>query len=77
MFGGLKSQRKVALNILSKIFYTKISLSEIQIIRGAASLQYGTQFGGLINFKLRSPNPNKIEIRKSKILNVSIFDWRF
>ncbi len=27
------------------------SLDEIQIIRGAASLQYGTQFGGLINFK--------------------------
>ena len=29
------------------------SLSEIQIIRGAASLQYGTQFGGLINFKIK------------------------
>jgi len=34
-------------------------LKEIQIIRGAASLQYGTQFGGLINFKMKSPNPNK------------------
>ena len=34
-------------------------LQEIQIIRGAASLQYGTQFGGLINFKMKSPNPNK------------------
>ena len=32
------------------------SLSEIQIIRGAASLQYGTQFGGLVNFKTKSPN---------------------
>ena len=28
-------------------------LEEIQIIRGAASLQYGTQFGGLINFKIK------------------------
>lgn len=35
------------------------SLSEIQVIRGAASLQYGTQFGGLINFKTKSPNPIK------------------
>ena len=33
------------------------ALSEIQVIRGAASLQYGTQFGGLINFKLKKPNP--------------------
>ncbi|WP_400072598.1 TonB-dependent receptor domain-containing protein [Zobellia russellii] len=35
------------------------SLEEIQVVRGAASLQYGTQFGGLINFKLKKPNPNK------------------
>jgi len=34
-------------------------LEEIQVIRGAASLQYGTQFGGLINFVMKSPNPNK------------------
>lgn len=34
-------------------------LKEIQVIRGAASLQYGTQFGGLINFKMKEPNPNK------------------
>ena len=32
------------------------SLSEIQIIRGAASLQYGTQFGGLVNFKTKAPS---------------------
>lgn len=31
------------------------ALEEIQIIRGAASLQYGTQFGGLVNFKLKEP----------------------
>lgn len=35
------------------------ALSEIQIIRGAASLQYGTQFGGLVNFRLRPPPINK------------------
>lgn len=35
------------------------ALSEIQVIRGAASLQYGTQFGGLINFKFKEPNPYK------------------
>lgn len=42
-------------------YYTPASegLSEIQIIRGAASLQYGTQFGGLINFKMKAPHPNK------------------
>ncbi|GGE15983.1 TonB-dependent receptor domain-containing protein [Psychroflexus salis] len=38
------------------------ALQEIQIIRGAASLQYGTQFGGLINFKLKSPSTKDLEI---------------
>lgn len=31
----------------------------IEILRGAASLQYGTQFGGLINFKLNEPPRDK------------------
>ncbi|MCB4799952.1 TonB-dependent receptor domain-containing protein [Neotamlana laminarinivorans] len=35
------------------------ALSEIQIVRGAASLQYGTQFGGLVNFKFKEPNSSK------------------
>ena len=35
------------------------ALEQIQVIRGAASLQYGTQFGGLINFKMKRPNPDK------------------
>lgn len=30
-------------------------VGRIQIVRGAASLQYGTQFGGLINFEMKSP----------------------
>lgn len=31
------------------------ALREIQVVRGAASLQYGTQFGGLINFRFKDP----------------------
>ncbi len=38
------------------------SLRQIQIIRGAASLQYGTQFGGLINFIIKEPTNKKFEI---------------
>jgi len=30
-------------------------IGRIQIVRGAASLQYGTQFGGLINFEMKKP----------------------
>ena len=39
-------------------YYTPPSeaLDRIEIIRGAASLQYGTQFGGLINFKIKKPS---------------------
>lgn len=33
------------------------ALSSIEIIRGSASLQYGTQFGGLMNFVIKDPNP--------------------
>ena len=46
-------------------YYTPPSeaIEEIQIVRGAASLQYGTQFGGLVNFKLKSSTTFKpIEI---------------
>ncbi|MFT7343593.1 MAG: Fe(3+) dicitrate transport protein [Lentimonas sp.] len=31
------------------------ALSAIEIIRGSASLQFGTQFGGLLNFVIREP----------------------
>ncbi|MEM7573762.1 MAG: TonB-dependent receptor [Bacteroidota bacterium] len=34
-------------------------IERIQVVRGAASLQYGTQFGGLLNFVLPSPDPNR------------------
>jgi len=35
------------------------ALESIEVVRGAASLQYGTQFGGLINFKLKQPVADK------------------
>ncbi|MBM77722.1 MAG: iron(III) dicitrate transport protein FecA [Crocinitomicaceae bacterium] len=35
------------------------AIDEIQMIRGAASLQFGPQFGGLINFKLKEANTKK------------------
>lgn len=39
------------------------ALERIEIVRGAASLQYGTQFGGLLNFRFkRGPADKKMEI---------------
>lgn len=38
------------------------ALEQIYVIRGAASLQYGTQFGGLINFKTKTPSTKPIEL---------------
>lgn len=35
------------------------AIDRIEIVRGAASLQYGTQFGGVVNFKLKKGNPEK------------------
>jgi Fe(3+) dicitrate transport protein len=35
------------------------AIDRIQIVRGAASLQYGTQFGGLLNFVMRKPVADK------------------
>lgn len=38
------------------------AIDRIEIVRGAASLQYGTQFGGLLNFQFKKGNPaRKIE----------------
>lgn len=44
------------------------ALSEIQIIKGAASLQYGTQFGGLINFKFKPPSQSLININAQQTI---------
>ncbi len=42
-------------------YYTPpgLALKKIEIVRGAASLQYGPQFGGLLNFILKKGNPAK------------------
>lgn len=44
------------------------ALEQIQIVRGAASLQYGTQFGGLLNFVMKKPvkdKPFELTVRQS------------
>ncbi|MFT5883728.1 MAG: Fe(3+) dicitrate transport protein [Arcticibacterium sp.] len=39
------------------------ALKKIEVIRGASSLQYGTQFGGMLNFVFRKgPSEKKIEL---------------
>jgi Fe(3+) dicitrate transport protein len=44
-------------------------VGRIQIVRGAASLQYGTQFGGLINFIMKKPVAyKKIELTARQTL---------
>ncbi|SDL37016.1 Fe(3+) dicitrate transport protein [Catalinimonas alkaloidigena] len=39
------------------------AIERIEVVRGAASLQYGTQFGGLLNFVLRQgPDDRKLQV---------------
>jgi Fe(3+) dicitrate transport protein len=35
------------------------AVEKIQVVRGAASLQYGTQFGGLLNFVMKKPDETR------------------
>jgi len=50
------------------------ALDRIEIVRGAASLQYGTQFGGLVNFKLKKgPDDKKFEWTSRQTLG----SWKF
>lgn len=42
------------------------ALHRIEIIKGAASLQYGTQFGGLLNFDMKQPGDSKAISVESK-----------
>lgn len=35
------------------------ALEKIEVIRGAASLQYGPQFGGLLNYRIKKRKSNK------------------
>jgi Fe(3+) dicitrate transport protein len=45
------------------------ALEKIEIVRGAASLQYGPQFGGMINFKMkRGPEDKKISVNSQQTL---------
>jgi len=39
-----------------------LAVDKIEIVRGAASLQYGTQFGGMINFKLKEAAEKPFEL---------------
>ena len=40
------------------------ALERIEIVRGAAGLQYGTQFGGMLNFEFKEgPTDKKIEVK--------------
>jgi Fe(3+) dicitrate transport protein len=46
------------------------AVERIEIIRGAASLQYGTQFGGLVNFVMKEgPEDKKIEFNTEQTGN--------
>jgi Fe(3+) dicitrate transport protein len=39
------------------------AIERIEIVRGASSLQYGTQFGGILNFRLHSgPDSTKMQV---------------
>ncbi|MEO0779317.1 MAG: TonB-dependent receptor, partial [Bacteroidota bacterium] len=35
------------------------AVQQIEIVRGAGALQYGSQFGGLVNFKMRRGDPDR------------------
>jgi len=44
-------------------------VEQIQIVRGAASLQFGTQFGGMLNFKLKSGSlTKKVELESNQTI---------
>ena len=45
------------------------ALSEIRIVRGASSLQYGTQFGGLIDFRLKKiPSYKEVQVMSNQTI---------
>lgn len=50
------------------------ALDRIELVRGAASLQYGTQFGGMLNFRFRKgPGDKAIELSTRQTLG----SWGF
>ncbi len=44
------------------------ALERIQLIRGAASLQFGTQFGGMLNFVLRQGGTHPLSVNYKKTI---------
>jgi Fe(3+) dicitrate transport protein len=50
------------------------ALERIEVVRGAASLQYGTQFGGMLNFVFRKPPTDK---KISFTSRQSVGSWGF
>ncbi|MDW3197265.1 MAG: TonB-dependent receptor [Cytophagales bacterium] len=38
------------------------AVERIEVVRGAASLQYGTQFGGMLNFKIKEAPEKPVEV---------------
>lgn len=50
------------------------ALESIEIVRGAASLQYGTQFGGLLNFRFKKGPFNK---KAELVSRQTIGSWGF
>src|SRR5690606_27934861 len=36
------------------------AVERVEVVRGASSLQYGTQFGGMVNFKMKEGPKDKI-----------------
>ncbi|GAA4451813.1 TonB-dependent receptor [Nibrella saemangeumensis] len=50
------------------------ALERIEVVRGAASLQYGTQFGGMLNFRFqRGPKDKAIELTSRQ----TVGSWGF
>jgi Fe(3+) dicitrate transport protein len=50
------------------------ALSIIEVVRGAGALQYGTQFGGMLNFRFKEPNPGR---KISAVLRQTAGSWNF
>jgi Fe(3+) dicitrate transport protein len=50
------------------------ALNRIEIIKGAASLQFGTQFGGLLNFRMKQPGGEK---PLQLLLKQTVGSWGF
>ena len=49
------------------------AVRSIEVVRGQGSLQYGSQFGGMVNFRLRdgSAMTKKIEVKHNRLLAVT------